>query len=74
MLGTIHAGSGFSTAHEMQPGNEWKPSVVDTAINGKAVFFKAIGKNEHTVCTDFKLLPENVSLAQAVDMVEKNSF
>jgi hypothetical protein len=74
LLGTIHAGSGFSTAHEMEPGNEWKPSVVNTAINGKAVFFKAIGKNEHAVCSDFRLLPGNISLAQAVEMLEKSSF
>jgi hypothetical protein len=74
LLGTIHAGSGFSTAHEMEPGNEWKPSVVNTAINGKAVFFKAIGKNEHAVRSEFKLLPGDISLAQAVEMLEKSGF
>ncbi len=44
--------------------------MIEPAINGKAMLFKAIGKNEHTVCTDFKLLPENISLAQAVEMVQ----
>jgi hypothetical protein len=71
LLGTIHAGSGFSTDHEMEPGNEWKPSVVDTAINGKAVFFKAIGRNEHAVHSGFTLLPNDMSLAQVVTMLER---
>ncbi len=74
LLGTIHAGSSFSSAHEMAPGNEWKASLIDTAIHGKAMLFKAIGKNEHTVCHEFRLVPENISLAQAVEMVEKGSF
>ena len=72
LLGTIHAGSGFSTDHEMEPGNEWKPSVVDTSINGKAVFFKAIGRNEHAVHSGFTLLPNDMSLAQVVNMLERS--
>jgi hypothetical protein len=71
LLGTIHAGSGFNTAHEMEPGKEWKASMVDTAINGKAVFFKAIGKNEHAVHSGFTLLPNDISLPQAVNMLER---
>jgi hypothetical protein len=72
LLGTVHAGSGFTTMHEMVPGNEWKASVIETAINGKAMLFKAIGKNEHTVCTDFRLVPGDISLAQAVEMLQKS--
>jgi hypothetical protein len=72
LLGTIHAGSGFSTAHEMEPGNEWKASVVDTAINGKAIFFKAIGRNEHVVHSGFTLLPNDISVPQAVNMLERS--
>ena len=71
LLGTIHAGSHFSTTHEMQPGNEWKPSAVDTAINGKALFFKAIGRNEHTLHSEFKQLPSDITVTQAVQMLER---
>jgi hypothetical protein len=72
LLGTIHAGSGFSTDHEMEPGNEWKSSVVDTDINGKAAFFKAIGRNEHAVHSGFTLLPNAISVSQAVNMLERS--
>jgi hypothetical protein len=70
LLGTIHAGSSFSTAHEREPGNEWKPSKVDTEIDGKAIFFKAIGRSEHKVYRDFRLLQGDISVAQAVQMLE----
>jgi hypothetical protein len=70
LLGTIHAGSSFSTAHEVEPGNEWIMSKVDTEIVGKVIFFKTIGRSEHTVHHEFKLLPGDVSVAQAVKMLE----
>lgn len=69
LLGTVHAGSSFSTEHEMEPGNEWKSSEVTTAIEGKALLFKEIGKNEHTVHSEFKELPEGISVAQAVELL-----
>jgi hypothetical protein len=69
MLGTIHAGSNFSTTHEMEPGNEWKPALVNTAIDGKAMFFKAIGRSEHTVHSEFKELQDGMSVAQAVELL-----
>jgi hypothetical protein len=71
LLGTVHAGSSFSTEHALQPGNEWKSSVVTTAIDGKALLFKEIGRNEHTVHSEFRELPESISLAQAVEMLER---
>jgi hypothetical protein len=69
MLGTIHAGSNFSTTHEMEPGNEWKPALVNTAIDGKAMFFKEIGRSEHTVHSEFKELQDGMSVAQAVELL-----
>ena len=49
LLGTIHAGSGFSTEHEAEPGGDWKDAMVEWAIEGKAMlFFK--GFAERTRC------------------------
>jgi hypothetical protein len=69
MLGTIHAGSSFSTTHEVEPGDEWKSAQVNTAIDGKALFFKEIGRNEHIVHSEFKELPDGISVGQAVEML-----
>jgi hypothetical protein len=73
LLGTIHAGSTFSTSHAPEPGNEWKTSTVDTEIDGKVLFFKSIGKREQVVHHDFKLLASDVSVGQAVTMLESSS-
>jgi hypothetical protein len=69
LLGTVHAGSSFSTTHEMAPGGEWKYALMNTAIEGKAMLFKEIGRNEHVVHSEFKRLSDNVSVADAVALL-----
>jgi hypothetical protein len=71
LMGTIHAGSSFSTAHEMESGGEWKDAMVNTAIIGKAMLFKEIGRNEHVVHSEFERLPDNLSVGDAVALLVK---
>jgi hypothetical protein len=71
LVATIKAGSNFSTQREPVPGNEWKTAVMDTDINGRAIFFKAIGKKEHSEHTEFAPIPNDVTVAQAVAMLER---
>jgi hypothetical protein len=69
ILGTIHAGSSFSTEHEMEQGGEWKDALVNTAIEGKAMLFKEIGRNEHVVHSEFKRMSDNINVAEAVALL-----
>jgi len=71
LLGTVHAGSSFSTTHEREPGGDWKDATENTAIEGKAMLFKEIGKNEHVVHSEFRQLPPEISVAQAVELLER---
>ena len=71
ILGTIHAGSSFSTEHEMEQGGEWKDALVNTAIEGKAMLFKEIGRNEHVVHSEFKRMSDSISVAEAVALLER---
>lgn len=71
ILGTIHAGSSFSTEHEMEPGGEWKDALVNTAIEGKAMLFKEIGRNEHVVHSEFQRLSDTISVAEAVQLLSR---
>jgi hypothetical protein len=71
LLATIKAGSNFSTTRDRVYGNEWKTAVLDTDINGKAIFFKAIAKKEHAEHREFRVLPGDMTVAQAVAMLEK---
>jgi hypothetical protein len=71
ILGTIHAGSSFSTEHEMEPGGEWKDALVNTAIEGKAMLFKEIGRNEYVVHTEFQRMSDSISVAEAVALLQR---
>jgi hypothetical protein len=69
LMGTIHAGSSFSTEHEMEQGGEWKDALVNTAIEGKAMLFKEIGRNEHVVHSEFKRMSDSINVADAVALL-----
>ena len=71
LLGRIHAGSSFSTEHQMEPGGDWKDVMVTMAIEGKALLFKEIHSNEHLVHSEYQRLPDNISLAEAVVLVQR---
>lgn len=70
LLATIRAGSSFATTRDrLNP--DWKTTVVDTAINGRAIFFKSIAKNEHAEHSNFVRVPNNLTVAQAVAIAEQ---
>jgi hypothetical protein len=70
-LATIKAGSNFSTTRDPVPGNEWKTSVVDTDITGRAIFFKSVGKKEHAEHKDFVRLADDLTVAQTAELLLK---
>jgi len=53
------------------PGDEWTAADIDTNMSGRAIFFRSIGKVDHTVHSDFKQIPMNTMVAQAIEMIEK---
>lgn len=71
LIATIKAGSHFDTTRQLVYGNEWKTQTLDTNISGRAIFFKMIGKNEHAEHSNFKLLPHEMSVPDAVAMLEQ---
>jgi hypothetical protein len=71
LIATVKAGSNFATERAPVMGDEWKTSLVDTDITGRAIFFKAIGKKEHSEHTDFVQMAGDVTVAQAVALLEK---
>ncbi len=70
MLATIHAGSNFSTVRDHIDGYDWKTTLVHTDINGKALFLKTVARKQEAKHTEFKRIPEGISVADAVKMVE----
>lgn len=71
LIATIKAGSNFATTREHVDGNEWKTASLDTDIDGRAIFFKAIGKKEHAERWEYRRVPDNLTVPQAVAMLER---
>jgi hypothetical protein len=71
LLATIRAGSNFDTERNPFDGGEWKTTRISTEINGKAIFFKAIARRQHTERSEFARVPNDISVAQAVARVEE---
>ena len=71
LLATIHAGSSFSTTRDRLGQPDWKTTQLDTAINGRVIFFKSIAKNEHAEHSDFVRVSNDLTVAQAVAVVEQ---
>lgn len=71
LIATIKAGSNFSTTRDRVAGDEWKTAVLDTNITGRAIFFKTIGKQEHAEHSEFKVLPMDMTVPQAVALLER---
>ncbi|SNS29497.1 hypothetical protein SAMN05421770_101378 [Granulicella rosea] len=71
LIATIKAGSNFSTTREHIEAAEWKTQRIDTAIVGRAIFFKTIAKKEESIHSDFHRVPTDITVAQAVEMLEK---
>jgi hypothetical protein len=71
LIATIHAGSSFATTRDRLGEPDWKTTQVDTAINGRVIFFKSIAKNEHAEHSNFVRVANNLTVAQAVAMVEQ---
>jgi hypothetical protein len=69
LLASVKAGSNFETTKAVVEG-EWRTVRVISDIRGKAALFKTIGKNEDVARTEFKRVPNNLTVAQAVEMLE----
>jgi hypothetical protein len=69
LVANVKAGSNFETTKAVEEG-QWRTIRVISDIRGKAVLFKTISKNEDVARTEFKRVPNNLTVAQAVEMLE----
>ncbi len=71
LLATIRAGSNFNTTRDAFGQPDWKTTLVDSDINGKAIFFKAIARKQHAEHSNFVRVSNELTLAQAVALAEQ---
>ncbi len=72
ILGRLDKGGSFYVEQKQIEGTRWDITTMNVNMTGKALFFKTINMQEKEVLSDFHRLPDNLSLKQAVDMLEKS--
>lgn len=69
ILATVHAGSNFESTKAMYY-DQWRTIRVISDIRGKAALFKAISRNTDVARTEFKRVDNNLTVAQAVELLK----
>ncbi|MBV9481697.1 MAG: hypothetical protein JO249_13230 [Acidobacteria bacterium] len=70
LLGRLNKGGTFEVKRKDVGGGHWVNTLLDVHIHGKALFFKTINAEQRELQEDFKRVPDRLSLAQGVSMLE----
>ena len=71
LLGHLDPGGTFDVKQaEVAPGY-WELTVLNVHMQGKALFFKTIAVNQKYSRKDFKQVPADLTLAQGMNLLEK---
>ena len=67
----MEKGGHFSVEQrELLPG-QWDLTLMEVDMKGKALFFKTIAVNEKECRSDFRTVPDGLTLAEAADILTK---
>jgi hypothetical protein len=73
LLGHLEKGGYFNVEqHELLPG-QWDLTFMEVNMKGKALFLKTISVQEKEYRTDFRMVPDDLTLAGAADMLTKQA-
>lgn len=73
LLATIRAGSNFATTRDPLGQPDWKTTLLNTDINGRAIFFKSIARKEHAEHANFVRVSNDLTIPEAVALAEQPS-
>ncbi len=71
LLGHLDKGGTFEVKQERVIEDYWELTALDVQMRGKALFFKTIGVQQKYVRSRFKRLPDDLTPAQAAEMLRK---
>ncbi len=71
LLGHLDRGGSFEVKQEEVAPGYWELTVLNVHMTGRALFFKTISQQQQFYRSDFKRVPDNLSLAQANEMLKK---
>jgi hypothetical protein len=73
ILGHINKGGKLELEQSLLPGNAWRISKLNIEATGKAFFFKTIRIKQRQSGWDYKPVPNNLSVAQAVAALKQTA-
>ncbi|HET7873585.1 MAG TPA: hypothetical protein VFL42_13795, partial [Terriglobales bacterium] len=71
LLGRLHKGGTFKVVQKQVGPDHWEVISTDVNMTGHAVIFKTINVKQHEVLSDFRRMPDDITVAQAYEMLEK---
>lgn len=71
LLGHLAKGGQFNVEQTELSPTQWELTAIEVRVKGKALFFKTIAVQEKEYRSDFRRVPEGLTLAEAADMLTK---
>jgi hypothetical protein len=71
VLGHLDKGGTFDVRQVRVDANHWEIERLNVNMKGKALFFKTISVQQDETHTHFRQLPDNITLAEAADLLVK---
>ena len=71
VLAKLHKGGTFKAVQSEIRPQDWEPTLLDVHIAGRALFFKTINEQQHEEKSDFEPVPNDITVAQAAELVKK---
>lgn len=71
LLGHLDKGGSFSVHDSRLAPGVWDTTYLDVNMHGKAVFFHTIAVSEREIHSDYRPVPEHLTLTQAADMLAR---
>ena len=71
LLGHLDKGGSFEVKQEPVAPGYWELTVLDVHMTGRALFFKTIGEQQQFSRSEFKRVPDDLTLTQADQMLKK---
>jgi len=73
ILGRLYKGGSFTVEQQQVEGTHWDTTVMTLDLTGKALMFKSLIYKEAEYESDFRRLPDHITLTEGVELLKKNS-
>jgi len=74
ILGHLDQGGTFEVKQAPVAPGYWELTQLNVSMKGKALFFKTIGVQQRYTRSDFKRIPDDLTLAKGAEMLEKQDI